>query len=205
MPEGPEVYALSYAINKISPMYTACIGKHLLIKNGEDWTFGLSGRVYMDETENLAKVNTGYLPGTINPNLTAKLGPSWCHICSIELGLLVDKWAKSRRKLGAIMLDQAEISGIGVAWGSEILYDAQLRPDIAANIQLDNVITKEALMNAIMSKKEYVLKLYMEFINKTANKREFINNWFHNLYEIRNMKVYKIGRQVEVSGRKWWI
>jgi Formamidopyrimidine-DNA glycosylase H2TH domain len=206
MPEGPEVYALSYAINAIVPGYTTSIGKHLVIKNGEDWSFGLSGRVYMDESGTLAKVNTGYIPGTVKVSLENNLGPSWCHISDTSiLQILIDKWSKSKKKLGAILLDQNEISGIGVAWGSEILYEAGLRPDIAANIQLDNTITKEALLNAILTKKTYVIELYTDFICKSSNKRKFINDWFNNLYEIRMMKVYKKGKQVEVAGRKWWI
>ena len=37
----------------------------------------------------------------------------------------VNKWVKSKRKLAALILDQTKITGIGVAWGSEILFKAE--------------------------------------------------------------------------------
>ena len=37
------------------------------------------------------------------------------------------------------------------------------------------------------------------------NIREFINGWYNNLYEIRKMNVYKKGKQIQVSGRNWWV
>lgn len=47
-------------------------------------------------------------------------------------------------------------------------------------------------------------KQYSEQINET-NGKKFINNWFHNLYEIRQMDIYKKGSKIEVLGRNWWV
>lgn len=65
MPEGLEIYALSYAVNKLFPGYTYSVGKHLIVNGTEDWSFGLSGRVYINEEGTLAKVNDGYIPGSV--------------------------------------------------------------------------------------------------------------------------------------------
>jgi Fe-S-cluster containining protein len=32
-----------------------------------------------------------------------------------------------------------------------------------------------------------------------------INDWFENLYEIREMDVYKKGSKLQVLGRGWWV
>ena len=37
------------------------------------------------------------------------------------------------------------------------------------------------------------------------NLKEFINDWYSNLYEIREMSIYKKGSQLEVLGRNWWV
>lgn len=208
MPEGLEIYALSYAINKIFNGYTKAVGKHLIVNGTEDWSFGITGSVYMDETGNLAKVNGGYLPGSVKliDNDINKLGPSWCHINDVTVVIeLVERWSKLNKKLGAILLDQSEISGIGVAWGSEILHKAHLRPEMSAKSELSLPDAKGDLINAIFDVRNSALNTYIEFIDRSQNIREFINRWYVNLYEIRTMKVYKKGTQIEVAGRKWWV
>jgi hypothetical protein len=208
MPEGLEVYALSYAINKLIPGYTRAVGKHLIVHGTEDWSFGLSGRVYMDEDGVLAKVNEGYIPGSVKilDNDINELGPSWCHINDVSVVIdLVERWSKSKKKLGAILLDQKEISGIGVAWGSEILHKAHLRPDLVAKSELSLPDAKGDLINAILDVRNIALNRYIEFIDKSPNIKDVINRWFLNLYEVRTMKVYKKGTPVEVAGRKWWV
>ena len=53
MPEGPEIWILSKAINKYYLKdKTTSIGKHLIIKDiNEDWSFGLTGKVEIDEKD----------------------------------------------------------------------------------------------------------------------------------------------------------
>jgi hypothetical protein len=33
----------------------------------------------------------------------------------------------------------------------------------------------------------------------------FINDWFENLYQIRNMNIYKKGKKITISGRNLWV
>lgn len=208
MPEGLEIYALSYAVNKLFPGYTYSVGKHLIVNGTEDWSFGLSGRVYINEEGTLAKVNDGYIPGSVKilDNDIKTLGPSWCHINDVAIVIeLVERWSKSKKKLGAILLDQKEISGIGVAWGSEILHKAHLRPDMSAQSELSLPDAKGDLINAIFDVRNSALNTYIEFIEKSPNIKDVINRWYLNLYEIRTMKVYKKGIPIEVAGRKWWV
>lgn len=35
--------------------------------------------------------------------------------------------------------------------------------------------------------------------------RALINEWFQNLYEIREMDIYKNGTKLQVLGRSWWV
>ena len=98
-----------------------------------------------------------------------------------------------------MLLDQAKISGIGVAWGSEILFKAGLRPDMRA---CDQTLNK--LANSMIEIRENIKKLYSEQLDESECK-EFINNWFENLYEIRDMNIYKKGSKIEVLGRSWWV
>jgi len=70
MPEGPEVWVLSQAINLYNSKYnTFAHGKHLIITdkvNGVniyfDWSFGLTGKVNIDETR-ITKLDAGAIYG----------------------------------------------------------------------------------------------------------------------------------------------
>jgi hypothetical protein len=35
--------------------------------------------------------------------------------------------------------------------------------------------------------------------------KTFINNWFENVYMIRDMNIYKKGSKIQVLGRSWWV
>ena len=105
----------------------------------------------------------------------------------------------SKKKLAALILDQTKISGIGVAWGSEILFKAELRPDMRC---CDQVLNK--LADSMIEIREKIKKLYSEQIDE-ATCKEFINEWFDNLYEVREMEIYKKGSQLKVLGRNWWV
>ena len=212
MPEGPEIWILSEAINKFYHCEkTRAYGKHLFVfkneKEGENWSFGLTGTVQINPFNNeLIKLNTGWIYGdqiTFDPlrysEETQKLGTNWLTSSEADLHKEVDSWIKSKKKLAALILDQTKISGIGVAWGSEILFKAELRPDMRC---CDQVLNK--LADSMIEIREKIKKLYSEPLDE-ATCKEFINEWFENLYEIREMSIYKKGSKLEVLGRSWWV
>jgi len=207
MPEGPETYALGLALKK-DGFNAQSYGKHLYLPDiKEDWSFGLNGRVHIDSNHKLTKVNAGFVNGSIKHanNIQEviennKLGINFIDANSEQLGNIIDKWQKSRKKLGGLILDQSQIAGIGVAWGSEILHIAgDLHPDIAAK---DQNLSK--LSNAMLTIRNYIKQLYENYVNEHDGE-EIINGWFDNLYTIRSMKVYKKSTKIETGGRSWWI
>ena len=210
MPEGPEIWILSEAINKFyHTEKTRAYGKHLFVFNkdstiGENWSFGLTGKLCLLDNNELIKLHIGLICGdqfTFDnyESETKKLGTNWLTSSEADLRKEVDNWIKSKKKLAGLMLDQTKISGIGVAWGSEILFKAGLRPDMRA---FDQDLDK--LVDSMIEIRENIKKLYSEQVDEN-NCREFINNWFENLYEIREMSVYKKGSKLEVLGRSWWV
>lgn len=218
MPEGPEVWILSEAINlflkknKILELESVnYYGKHLILYNSDktviDWSFGLTGKVNIDTELKLIKMHNSYLPGeikVIDKNHYKNLNSICWMSNDINYDILekiIYKWKISKKKLGVLLLEQSEISGIGVAWGSEILYRANLRPDIKACEQNLDKLSQEIL--DIKYEIQYIYKDYL--IDNEENLIIFINNWFDNLYKIRKMNIYKKGKQVAVSGRKWWV
>ena len=122
----------------------------------------------------------------------------------------VAKWINSKKKIAGLILDQKKICGIGVAWGSEILFKADLRPDVRA---CDQVLTK--LVDSIILTREKIKEIYDLELNRTmqvckiydnnTKLRVLINDWFENLYEIREMDIYKKGCKLQVLGRGWWV
>jgi formamidopyrimidine-DNA glycosylase len=208
MPEGPEVWILSKAINEYyNTNKTVSVGKHLIVNDiNENWSFGLTGKVSITDTNSLIKMNTGWIYGEqlkYTDYLTSvkDLGLDWMIASKEELEKEIDKWIKSKKKLAALILDQRKICGIGVAWGSEILFKADLRPDIRA---CDQVLNK--LVDSIIEiRKKIQIEYKNELIANQDNLKEFINDWYTNLYEIREMNVYKIGSQLKVLERSWWV
>jgi len=214
MPEGPEIWILSEAINKFyHSEITKAYGKHLFVfgtgkenirEKGENWSFGLTGKVCISDNNELIKINSGWIYGnqTLFENYTSetnKLGINWLTCSKENLHKEVDSWIKSKKKLAALILDQSKISGIGIAWGSEILFMSNLRPDMRA---CDQVLNQ--LVESIFEVREKIKKIYSEQVDE-INCKEFINNWFENLYRVRDMKIYKKGSQVKVLGRSWWV
>ncbi len=220
MPEGPEVWILSKAINNYLDKnknantnieYVKSYGKHLIIyykdKSIIDWSFGLTGKVYIDDNCRLEKLFNSFVPGGFkiisNDYYESQNSISWMSysINNETLKNIIDKWKLSKTKLGNLLLNQDEISGIGVAWGSEILYRANLNPDIKACEQnLDN------LSDIIIDIKNEIKPIYNNYLNENENDLKFfINEWFDNLYKIRKMDIYKKGKPLNISGRKWWI
>jgi formamidopyrimidine-DNA glycosylase len=229
MPEGPEVWILSEAINKFYHCEkTRSYGKHLFIfppkttslclekvesktdtnfgsnKGGLNWSFGLTGKVQITDDNNLIKKNSGWIYGDQiefhdYDEETQKLGINWLTCSAADLHKIVDSWIKSKKKLAGLILDQTKISGIGVAWGSEILFKAGLRPDMRS---CDQVLKN--LVDSMIEIREKIKKQYSDQLDE-FNCKEFINNWFENLYEIREMSIYKKGSKLEVLGRSWWV
>ena len=213
MPEAPEVWILSQAINAYyNYEKTHCYGKHLIVydnenkRSGEDWSFGLNGKVKIcDEDNSLVKLDSGWINGekvSFNNDSEPIIyhGINWLMCDEDLLRKEVDTWIKSKKKLAGLMLDQSRIAGIGVAWGSEILFHAGLRPDMKVCDQ--NI---KGLADSMLHIREKIKELYKEELNKCNDKKTFINEWFDNLYQIRDMCVYKKGSKVEVLGRSWWV
>lgn len=200
MPEGPEIWILNEAINLYyKNNVSQYIGKHLIINN-VCWSFGLKGQIRINEdTNELYKPSENDWIHGVNEdwNSSFKYGPDW--LTSLDLSLVVESFKKSRAKLGTLLINQKNIAGIGVAWGSEILHRAGLRPDIPANRQ-----DLSELLPALYSIREDIKQLYLSNL-EMSDEKEFINSWFDNLYELRNMKVYKKGEKIEVSGRTWYV
>lgn len=95
------------------------------------------------------------------------------------------------------MLDQTKIAGIGVAWGSEILFKAGLRPDMRACDQ--NLST---LADSILYIRNHIKNIYEK---ELKDPEQLINDWSDNLYQVREMQIYKKGSKIEVLGRSWWV
>ena len=213
MPEGPEIWILSEAINKFYHYEkTRAYGKHLFIFDstflkggcGINWSFGLTGKVQILDDNSLIKKDSGWIYGDQTEfddyaAETRKLGTNWLTSSAADLHKVVDSWIKSKKKLAGLILDQTKISGIGVAWGSEILFKAGLRPDMRA---CDQVLNK--LVVSMIEIREKIKKQYSEQVSE-LNCKEFINDWYENLYEIREMEIYKKGSKLEVLGRSWGV
>ncbi len=213
MPEGPEVHALAKAINFYfndtkGGETVVSHGKHLmLVKAKEDWSFGLNGTVYIDSNNRLTKVNSGYVPGEVTnfdyTNEVIQSGVDWINCSKADLEEAINNhFVKSKKMLGPLLLDQNIIAGVGVAWGSEILHKAGLLPNVKAYLQ--DLSQLADIMFTIGSEIRTLYGFHLLEMS-TVELKDFINQWFTNLYEIRQMKVYKKGTQVTVGGRKWWI
>ena len=212
MPEGPEVWILSQAINLYNTKFnTFAYGKHLVIQDQLDgvdifidWSFGLTGKVKIDD-DRIKKVNSGAVYGEQDmycskDQLLQGYGVNWLSATEEELQNVVTKWVGLKRVLGGLLLDQSQICGIGVAWGSEILHRVGLKPDVKAFEQ-----DLSGLVKGLIEVRNEITALYSSELTKAEDVKEFINSWFHNLYKIRVMNVYKKGTQVKVSGRTWWV
>ncbi len=208
MPEGPEIWILSRAINTVFKQEkTLSYGKHLFILDKtENWSFGLTGKVTLTETDELFKMNTGWLYGDENKyeNINEEIGKLGIDLMTAdekEIRKEIDNWIKSKKKLGGLMLDQTKISGIGVAWGSEILYKANLRPDMRTCDQNLSILS-----DSILYIRQKIKNIYeKELKANNDSSKDFVNEWFSNLYEIREMEIYKKGSGLSVLGRTWWV
>lgn len=210
MPEGFEIYILTKCLQKLD-YDCKCYGKHIfIIDSKQDWNFGLQGKLNIDQNEILHKIETNWMSGTsksINSFedmiTTNRLGLDLLRATKNEITQVIDNWKTSRKMLGVLVLDQSQIAGIGVAWGSEILNLANLRPDIQARHQ-----DLSKLVDTIIKIRTITIELYNKIMQEYENQDNleyFVNEWYENLYNRRQMKVYKIGSMLTVVGRRWWI
>lgn len=215
MPEGPEIWILNQAICNYynDSEASVSLGKKLIIsdKYNENnkttiWSFGLNGKMSINENNLLYKpteqswiygINEVYIHG-ISDFISVRA--DWMTSDENVLNTFIKKLSTKRIKLGPALIDQKNIAGIGVAWGSEILCRAGLRPDIPANQQdLSN------LARVMIEIRDEIKNLYEEYLNNSADVKGFIQDWFENLYKIRNMRVYDVGEKIKINGRTWWI
>ena len=212
MPEGPEVWALARAVNayfhdnNINETVFS-FGKQLIFTNAKEaWSFGLNGTVTIDTyTKQVIKLNTGYVPGEVTTNIDVNKYENssiidWLNATKEQLNDFVLSISKSKKMLGPLLLDQNIIAGIGVAWGSEILNKAGLLPNVKAYQQ-----DLSKLAEVIYNIGSEIRVTYGFYVLEQVNIQLFILKWFRNLYEVRQMEVYKKGQSIAVGGRNWWI
>lgn len=204
MPEAPEIWALHILLNSLG-YKTSCYGKHL-IYNDEDWSFGLHGQVHIDEDGVVRKLQPTEISGTIKECKSVedciqlnKLGLNWMTCNRNDVEDRLNMWKDSKKKLGTLLVDQTVIAGIGVTWGSEILYRCQLRPDIP--IMEQNI---SYIPDAIIDIRNEIQKNYIDFILEQENLRDCVNKWFYNLYQQRNLRICGKGTTVKINNRNWW-
>lgn len=219
MPEGPEVYALSLAFKTLG-FSAEAYGKHLFVidlHSGEklDISFGLAGKIQINRS-NLAieKVNHPQLvSGLCKPvenfddhkTRSGLFGVDWLTATENQLKEVVNNWTTQRKKqIGALLIDQHEICGIGVAWASEILHEANLSPTDKSN-WFNFLSLTEPLICALIAVRKRAVDRYKAHLQ--GDMIDFINKWFENLYEIRKpiMHVYKKGVEQRVSGRIFFV
>ncbi len=216
MPEGLEIYILSKAFQDLG-IQAEAYGKHLFLIDpytGEkyDYTFGLAGKLHISEKNlSITKINhstlvsgSKELVSTSFQEKKEKLGLHWITASKEDICTIVNSWVKRKRQIGALLIDQKEICGIGVTWASEILFHAGVSPLLKSNL-LDCLNLLEKLIESICSVRDKILPIYVQAIPQ--NSKKFINEWFDNLYSIRTpyLQVYKKGQVVRVSGREFWV
>ena len=209
MPEGPEVAILALAFKKLG-FETMSYGKHLLLTDDKtyDISFGLVGKIHVDKDLIITKVTSATQPSgdmkiIENFNSVDTLGLDWIKATRDEIKHVVTSWTKRRRMIGALLLDQSEICGIGVVWGGEILHVCGLKP--YESLYKSDINMCDSLTDAITTVRDGVMKRYIQELEICRDYRQFINSWYKNLYDIREMKVYGKGTKVKVSGRNFYI
>ena len=210
MPEGPEVYILAKSLKSLGYHVESC-GKHILLKDWNtginyDISFGIAGRLDVQVDKTIKKIDHPNLPSgdmkiieSFNETKYA-LGVDWLTATRDEIKGVVDSWAHRKKQIGALLLDQHEICGIGVAWGSEILGECGIRPTEKANL-LNFLNLSDSLVDSIINIREKIVKIYSDTLKGCM--KSFAQRWFENLYSIRKLKFYKSvnAEQVSVSGR----
>lgn len=203
MPEGPEVWALSYALQKLG-LKCQSYGKHLLYEE-IDYSFGLTGALRIDRDLKITKINKGVIYGSQEKynKFTNFAKVDWMNSTDNEIEQILNEWKdkKPKNKLINFLKDQSEICGLGVAWISEILHNCK----IPVTTLIENI--DETLIDSICNIRNEVKLLYQKEIDKLTTTDMligFVNKWcYHNLYKIRTMKVYKNpdAKEIKCCGR----
>ena len=215
MPEGLEVFILAQVLKDIGYVCHS-FGKHLVLKHpytGEwyDYSFGLAGRVKINENSlELVKVNHPKIVSgemkKINDikEVQDKLGVDWLFATREKLEIVIRSWLSRKKQIGALLLDQKEICGIGVAWASEILNIAKINPGLKTNL-LQFLDLINVLLDAMINVRDKMLKVYFACVTK--DRKKFVNSWYYNLYEERKkyLTVYDKGEKVKISGRDFYV
>lgn len=198
MPEGPEVWILCKAIDNEN---ITSYGKQLWMPNGEVWSFGLKGKVRFNEEGILSKApgNESWITGGTN-EIKRISKADWMSASEEQLNEVVNQWRTSKKTIASLLLDQTEISGIGVAWGSEICHMANVDPTKKAK---DSHF--DSFVHTLIQLRGEVQQLYLQELNSCSDRPSFIHEWFENLYAIRKMKVYQCGTKEKISGRTWYL
>lgn len=206
MPEGPDVWYFTQLINKHSKYKNniVCHGKHiydLSVLPYKNYSFGLTGKLKF-ESGNIVKNNTGYCYGNeVNTYVVGEnLGISFMEMTLDDFNKIVSSWQKSKSMISSLLLNQNIISGIGIAWGSEILFRAKLMPNIKAYLGDLSLLAISMYNVQIYCKDEYIK--YINKMDLTDYMIEKLINDFN--YRIINMDVYKKGNQLKVSNRIWY-
>jgi formamidopyrimidine-DNA glycosylase len=223
MPEGPEVWFLGRVLrNVLEPVGRSVVlhGKHLVLDGTVHHHFGLSGGLRMDVTTatdaGIVEITLrhhhgkGPVSGSAKPVTAAEVaalcaeGLDWMTAPRDAIADVISAAAFRRKALGAWMLDQHAIAGVGVAWASEIAAAARL--DVARPMCAQNLIK---LADAYISVREKAVALYTALLPPpfdTEAAKTAVNNWYRNLYAARapSLTVYSVGTPVLISGRTFW-
>jgi formamidopyrimidine-DNA glycosylase len=130
----------------------------------------------------------------------AAVGVDWMTADAKALEAAVFANRTRRVKLGAWMLDQHCIAGVGVAWASEIAAEAGL--DVTKPLNAQNL---RHLGQAYITVRDRVTAVYAALVPPDpAAGVEAVNAWFGNLYAVRPVAVYGKGVPVKVASRMFW-
>lgn len=217
MPEGPEVFLLTFHLQKLG-LNCFSYGKHLFIDEGNnekirDISFGLYGKVYFANNK-LDKIKAGPVSGDDKiidksaRNTNFGFGPDFMTMSKDDFEKFVNtKLAISKRQLATFLLDQDEIAGLGVAWISEIAHIADLTDsDLSHKCNNLDELKRYRLIDAMFQVQTIVKDI---ILNQTTNldSISFVNEWFENVYRIRApfIRVYRKGRPVLIGSRQFWV
>ena len=210
MPEGPEVWILAHAL-RTRFSTAASSGKHVWV-DGKEYTFGLFGGLRVDAEHRITHVQRGTVSGGVAEvvsidimNDVLELGPDWMTASEAAIAEAVALEVGRPKQLGAVLLDQTVLAGLGVAWASEVLHEAGLLPDVRASHQNLSKLTP-----ALLAVRERIRAVYLAEWDAVVSGCTgdplvaFTRGWFQNLYSARVMAVFKKGQAVNVAGRTFW-
>jgi len=214
MPEFAEVWILGEALRRVLSLSTSEVFSHgkmlFLHKEGKlvQLTFGLHGGVTLEGDE-VTHVKRTAISGGWKKVCESDLPTSTCVMKLDADGWneIKKKWSKKRKQIGALLLEQDSLAGIGLAYASESLGKADIHPTRHANSLTD--VEWKVLESALFSVREDVSSRYEEHIRGMDERelRVFVHDWFENLYKVRCLEVYKGKNTIRVlsGGRQYYV